>query len=64
MIERTIADLPDDVLRSIVKLCPQKPGESLTITALGKSVTLTSESRARGVAELNRRKAAKKKAKP
>lgn len=59
--EQTIEDLPDNVLRSIIALCPRKAGETMKISVSGmKSVTLTYESRQRGEAELKRRKAAKK----
>lgn len=56
--ESNITDISTNELKLMVKLCPEKPGESITFSAMGKSVTLTSESRKRGLAELERRKAA------
>ncbi len=56
--ETNITDIPTKLLKLMVELCPKKPGESITFSAMGKSVTLTSESRKRGLAELDRRKAA------
>jgi hypothetical protein len=56
--ESNITDISTNELKLMVKLCPEKPGESITFSAMGKSVTRTSESRERGLAELERRKAA------
>jgi hypothetical protein len=56
--ETIITDVPTKLLKLMVELCPKKAGESITFSAMGKSVTRTSESRERGLAELERRKAA------
>jgi len=62
MDTKTIADLDLWMLKAIVGLCPKKPGDSVTITVTGtkQPVTLTIESRAKGLAELARRSRAKK----
>jgi len=60
MDTKTMADLDSRMLKAIIGLCPEKPGESVTLTWLGQSVTLTSEARAKGLAELARRARAKK----
>lgn len=53
--------ITDEELRCMVNLCPEKPGETVSLTASGKTVTLTYESRKKGLAELERRKEATKK---
>ncbi len=50
----SIADISTPILRAMLALCPEKPGESVTF-GVGMSATLTHETRARIKAELKRR---------
>jgi hypothetical protein len=52
-----LQDMDTKLLRAMRDVCPNKPGDKVTFSLLGKSVTLTYESRQRANAELARRRA-------
>lgn len=54
---KNIQDIPTDQLKLMIELCPgNKDGlVSVAFSCGGKTVTLTKESRWRGIAELKRR---------
>lgn len=53
---KDIRTIDTKMLKLMRDLCPKNPGESVTFSALGKSVTLTHESRKMANEELKRRK--------
>lgn len=58
-----VEQLSTPTLRAIRDLCPSKPGEKVTLSSRGVSVTLTHESRQKAERELKRRQSATEAAK-
>lgn len=60
-----LKDIPTRTLRAMVDICPDgKDVTKVQLSCNGRTVTLTKESRERGLAELKRRKLEEKGARP